>query len=196
MAAPATVTMLMIVAMVVLVAMLVVMGVVMAVMSMRVTVMPMVVIAVMGAALRFEGALHRHCRAALSTHQFGEGRGVLDIESIAGDFGRTVLAAEMPGKTQETKRVFGPHLQQRLGGGLYLDEAPILQAQGIAIVDGGFHVEVEQDLGSALSSQRRLTTVARLVVEGHRIDDTISLHGGLADNGGNAGHGFVSVSIG
>jgi hypothetical protein len=31
------------------------------------------------------------------------------------------------------------------------------------------------------------------VVEGDGVDDAVGLHGGLADDGGDAGHGFVSV---
>jgi hypothetical protein len=30
------------------------------------------------------------------------------------------------------------------------------------------------------------------MIEGHRVDDTVGLHGRLADDGGDAGHGFVS----
>jgi hypothetical protein len=38
-----------------------------------------------------------------------------------------------------------------------------------------------------------MAAVAGFMVEGNRIDDTIGLHGGLADDGGDAGHGLVSA---
>jgi hypothetical protein len=31
------------------------------------------------------------------------------------------------------------------------------------------------------------------VIESDRVDHTVGLYGGLADDGGDAGHGFVSV---
>jgi hypothetical protein len=198
-AAPATRTMLM---MVMIVAVLMIMRMVMVVrmimMVMRVAVtmmvmMPMVVIADMGAALGPEGTLHRSGRAALPPRQFGDGRIILDVEGVVRDLHETVLAAEVPGKPREAQRIFGLHLQQGLGCGLHLNELSVLKPERIAVVDGGLHVEIEQDLGPALGRQSAVAAVAGLVVEGDRIDDTVGLHGGLADDGGDAGHGFVSV---
>jgi hypothetical protein len=37
-----------------------------------------------------------------------------------------------------------------------------------------------------------MAAIPRAMVEGHRVDDTVGLHGRLADDGGDAGHGFVS----
>jgi hypothetical protein len=158
---------------------------------MIVTVM-MVVRAHMGAALRLEGTLHGRHRAALPAREFGEDGIVLDVESITRDLGKAVVAAEVPGETDEAKRVFRLHFQKALGQGFHLHETAILQAQRISVVDGGFHVEIEDDFGSRLALERCLTAVARLMVERHRIDDTVGLHGGLADDSGNAGHVFVS----
>ena len=162
------------------------------IMAVAVVMMPMIVIAMMGAALRLERALHRGGRAALPAHQLGHGRAVFHVKRLIGDLDEPVLAAEMPGKAHEAQRVLGPNLQQLLGCRLHLHEPPVLKPQRIAVVDGGFHVEVEHDLGAALGLQGRLAAVARLVVESDRVHDTVGLHGGLADDGGNAGHGFVS----
>jgi hypothetical protein len=206
MAAPAARTMLMMIMMVVVfvVSMIVMlmrvglgmgvsMGVSMTMMVvMSVVMMPMVVVAVMGAALWSERALHRGGDAALTAHQFRHRRIVLHVDRIAGNLDEAMLAAEMPGQPHEAQRVLGPHLQQALGRGLDLDETPVLEPQGIAVVDGRFHVEIEQDFGPALARQPRLTAVAGRVIERDRIDHAVGFHGGLADDGGDAGHGFVS----
>jgi hypothetical protein len=181
------VMMLMAVRMSVAVAMALTMAVAVTVMM---VVMLMVVVADMGAALRLEGALDGSCRTTLPAHEFGHGRIVLDVEGVGRDFDRAMAAAEMPGEAREAQGILGPHLQQRLGRRPDLDELAVLEPQGIAVVDGGFHIEIEQDLGPALGPQRPLTAAAGLVVEGDRGDDTVRLHGGLADDGGDAGHGL------
>ncbi len=204
-AAAAGVAMVMVMVVVAMIVVMVPMGVIvrvfvpvrMVVMMVRVImammVMPMVVIANMGAALRPEGTFHRGGGAALPAGQFGERRVVLDVERLARDFDQTVMAAEMPGEPHQAKRVLGLHLQEPLRCGLHLHQVAVFQPQGVAVVEGGLHVEVEQDLGAALAFQGSLAAVPRLVIQGHRVDDTVGLHGGLADDGGNAGHGFVSV---
>ena len=203
MAAPAARTMLMMIMMVVVfvVGMIVMlmgvglgMGVSMGMMVvvMSVVMMPMVVVAVMGAALRPERALHRGGDAALPAHQFGHRRVVLHVDRIAGDLDEAMLAAEMPGQTHEAQRILGPHLQQALGRGLDLDETPVFEPQGIAVVDGRFHVEIEQEFGPALARQPRLTAVASRMIERDRIDHAVGFHGRFTDDGGDAGHGFVS----
>ena len=82
-----------------------------------------------------------------------------------------------------------PHLQQRFGRRLHLDELAILEPKGVAVVDGGLHVEIEMDLGAAPRPEHAVAPVARRMVERERVDDAVGLHGGLADDGGDAGHG-------
>jgi hypothetical protein len=159
-------------------------------------VMAMIVVADMGAALRPERALHRGRRAALPAHEFRYGRIVLHIESIRRDLDQAMAAAEMPGEAREAQGVLGLHLQERLGRRLDLDEPTVLEPQGIAVVNRRLHVEIEQDLGPALSLEHPLAAVAGLVIEGDRVGDAVGLHGGLADDGGDAGHGLVSVNVG
>jgi hypothetical protein len=153
-------------------------------------VMPVVVIADMDAALRLEGALDGSRGAALPAHEFGDSRVVLDIKGVVRDLHQAVLAAEVPSEAREAQGILGLHLQQRLGRGHDLDKLAVLEPQGVTVVDGGFHVEVEQDVGPALGSQRSLTAAASLVVEGDRGDDAVRLHGGSADDGGDTGHGL------
>ena len=162
-------------------------------MAMIMMMVPMIVVTHMGAALRLERTLHRGHGAALSAGQFRQGRVVLDVEGIIRDLDEAVIAAEMPGKAHEAQRVLSLHLQQGFRLSLHLDELPVLKTQGIAVVDGGFHVEIEMDLGSALAFQRPMAAVSRRVVESDGVDNAVGLHGGLADDGGDAGHGFVSV---
>lgn len=159
------------------------------VMAMAMMMMVMIVVAVMHALLRLEGALHGRRRAALPARQLREGGIVRDVDRIGGDFRQRVLAAEMPGEPHETQRVLGPHFQKALGRRLHLHQVSVLEPQGVAVVDDGLHVEVEQDVRAALPLQGRLTAAAGRMIEGDRIDDTVGLHGGLADDGGNAGHG-------
>src|SRR5687768_951817 len=109
--------------------------------------MRMVVIAHMGAALRPERALHRGHGAALSARQFRQRRIVLDIEGVTRHLSEAVVAAEMPSKAHEAQGVLGLHLQQGLRLSLHLDKLPVLEPQGVAVVDGGLHVEIELDLG-------------------------------------------------
>jgi len=162
-------------------------------MVMMMVVMPVVVVAGMGAALRLEGTLDRGGGAALPAHQLGHGRAVLHIEGIARDLDEAMAAAEMPGEAREAQGVLRPHLEQGLGGSLHLHEPAVLEPQGVAVVDRGLHVEIEMDLGAALGLQPAVAAVAGLMVERDDVDDAVGLHGGLADDGGDAGHGTVSV---
>jgi hypothetical protein len=139
--------------------------------------------------LRLEAALHGDGGAALAARQLGKGGIVFDIESVAGKFSKAVLAAEVPRETHEAQRVLGPHLQQLFGRSLHLDERSILQPEGVTVIDHGRHVQIQMDLGAGLSGQMRMALAPRRMIEGDRIDHAIGLHGGLADDGGDAGHG-------
>jgi hypothetical protein len=165
---------------------MIVMG--MVVMAMVVMV-PVIVVAMVRALLRPEGAGHRRRGAALSPGEFGPGRIILDIDRIARDLREAVLAAEMPGQPHEAHRVLGADFQQPLGRGLHLDETAIVEPERIAVVERGFHLEIDQKFQAALPLQGRLTAVSRPMVQRHVIDDAVRLHGGLADDGDGADHG-------
>ncbi len=75
---------------------------------------------------------------------------------------------------------------------LHLDQLAVLEPQGVAVVDGGLHVEIEMDLRPRLARQMRMALAPRRMVERDRVDHAVGLHGGLADDGGDAGHGVVS----
>jgi hypothetical protein len=175
------------------VVMRVIVGMIMAVAVMRVAmvmmaVVVMIMIAVMDALFRLEAPLDRCRDAALPAGQFGESGAVFDIEGVAGEFGKAVLAAEMPGEAHEAERVFGPHFQKLFGGGFHLNELAILEPQGVAVVDHRLHVEIEMDVRPLLAGQMRMAPASRRMIEGDRIDHAVELDGGLADDGGDAGH--------
>jgi hypothetical protein len=190
-AASAAMARLVMMIMIVLVTMRVIVAVMTVSMGVTMMMVRVVMIADMGAALRLEGALHRSHSAALPTRKFRQGRIVLDVEGVIRNLGKAMVAAEMPGETRKAERVLGPDLQELLGSRLHLHKASILEPEGVAVVDGGLHVEIEQDLGPAFPLQRSLPAVPGLMIEDHRIDDTVGLHGGLTDDGGDAGHGFA-----
>jgi hypothetical protein len=192
-AAPAAmaVLMMMVMRMVVLVIMMVmivmrVLMMIMAMMGVIMTVTVIVTVAViadMQALLGPEGARDRRRDAALPARQFGESGRVLDIERIPRHLCETVLAAEMPGQAHEPQRVLGFHFKKALHGGLDLHERSVLEAQRIAVVKSGVHVEIEQDLRPTLAFQGRVPAIAARVIEGDRIDDPVGLDGGFADDG-------------
>lgn len=144
----------MIVAMIVV--MMVIMTVIMAAgmaVSMTMVVPMRVVMAVIVAAgavvvrllLRPEGALDRGGGAARAAHQFGSA--VRDIEHIRTDFGRHVVAAELPGEAHQPGDVLGAHFEERLLGCLHSDETTIIEAEGIPVLHLGglFQREIERD---------------------------------------------------
>jgi hypothetical protein len=144
---------------------------------------------VMSFPLRLEGAGHGGRHAALATDQFGERRVVFDVQSVAGDLDRGMAPSELPGRAKKPQRVFGPDLQKALRRRPHQDELPILEPQGIAVLQSGLHVEIELDLDAALALQVRLPATARPMVKEHGIDDAVLFDGGLADDGSGTAHG-------
>ncbi len=181
-----------------LVAMLMVGVIMMSVTVMRMPFMGMammIVVALMGALFRAEAARDRYGGAALAAGEFREGRIILDVESIAGKFRKAMLAAEMPREPHEAERVFGADLEQRLGGGRHLNQLAVLEPKGIAVVDGGLHVEIEVDLRTGLTDQMRVSPASGRVIERNGVDDPFGLHGGLADDGGDVGHDDLTRAV-
>lgn len=158
--------------------------------TMMMVAMAVIVVAVMSALLGPEGALDRRRHASLAAGEFRQGGVVRDIEGIRRDLGEAMLAAQMPGEAHEAQGILGPDFEQGLHRRPHLHEASILQPQGIAVVDDRLHVEIEVDLGAGFALEMGVATAAPRMIEGDRIDDAIGLHGGLADDGGDAGHGM------
>jgi hypothetical protein len=163
-------------------------GIAMCVMLMPVMVMIVVVAVIIGAALGLERPLDLAHGAALAADHFGEHMVVLDIDRVGGDLGGRVAVADMPGDAHQPQRVLGANLQQALRRRLDQNEPAILQLDGIAIVQRGRLVEIEQDVEPAIALERDAAAIAVLMVERQRLDDLVLLDRGLASDGGGAQH--------
>ncbi len=127
------------------------------VMSLIVPVMGMAVIVaagavIMGRALGAERPRDRAGQATLAPHQLGRGGGRRDVERVRGDLGGHVAAAELPGEAHQPDGILGAHLEQVLRGGPHRNEAAVVEAQGIAVVEvrgfGEGHRKIEPALGN------------------------------------------------
>lgn len=146
------------------------------------------VVMVVGAALGLERPLDLAHRAALAADHLGQHMVVLDIDRVRRDLGRGVAIADMPGDTRQSQRVLGGDLDQLLCRRLDQDERTVLELDGVAVVQRGRLVEIEQDVLPAIALQRDAAAVAVLMVEGQRLDDPVLLDRGLADDGDGALH--------
>jgi hypothetical protein len=136
-----------------------------------------------------ERAQHGRRRAALAADQFRDGGIVRHVDRVRRHFGEAVLAAEMPGEAGEAHGVLGPHLEQALLRGLDLHQSSVIEAKRVAVVEHGVHLEVHIDVKARFAVEMGVAARAGSVTEGHRIDDAVGFHGGLADDGNGAGHG-------
>ena len=170
-----------------------VMIMVVVVMTMIVPVMVMAVIVTTGAvivgrALGSERPRDRAGEATLAPHQLSRGGGRRDVERVSGDLGGHVAAAELPGEAHQPGRILGAHLEQILRGGPHRNEAAVVEAQRIAVVEvrglGESHREIEPALGHQCLGQRG----SACMVEAHGVGDAVGAHRGPADDRGGCGH--------
>jgi hypothetical protein len=143
---------------------------------------------VIGAALGLERPRHLGHGAALAADHFGQDVVVLDIDRVSRDLGRRVPVADVPGDAHQAQRVLGADFQQALRCRLDLNEAAILELDGIAVVQRSRLVEVEQDVEPAIALERKPATVAVLVIERQGLDDLVGLDRSLANDGGGTQH--------
>jgi hypothetical protein len=146
---------------------------------------------VVGRALGLEGTGHRAGGAALAADEFGGAAG--HVEHVGGDLGGHVAAAELPGEAEQPGRVLGADLEERFPGGADRDEATVLQAQGIAVLQGRGLGQGEGQAQAALPRQALRRGLPGGMVENDRVDDRIGTDGDLADDGGGALHGFLAA---
>jgi len=138
--------------------------------------------------LRFERAGHRCCNASQSAHQFRDSRSVLDEDGVCDHFDRNMAAPGLPGEPQQTHRIFGPNFQQLLRSSGDLDQPAILKLHRITVVERRRLVEIEGELAAALASQDNPVPLTLPMIQKHRIDNLVGLHGRLADDGFGAEH--------
>jgi hypothetical protein len=154
------------------------------------------VLVIIGAALGPEGAGHGGEAAALAAHHLGDHVVVFDIDRLGGDLRWGMAIAEMPGDLEQPERIFGADLQKLFLGCLDRDKAAILELQSIAVIEDRRFFEIDQHVEPTIGGQRYTAALAAFMVEGERVDDTLGLDGGLADNGCSARHGLFSRVIG
>lgn len=154
--------------------------------AMRMAVIVTALAVIVSLALGLEGAGDGACRAALAAHELGGGG--RDIQHFGGDLGRDVAAAELPGEAQEAGRIGGTHLQQGFGGRLHENEAAILEAQGVAVINGRRLGQGRGEAEAVLPCQGRRKGLPGGMVEDDAIDDGVGADGGLTDQGGGAQH--------
>ena len=179
-----------VVVVVVAVVVFVIMAMIVLVIVMMMMVVTVVVVAVMGAHFGLEAALDRRCGAALPARQFRESRTVLDIEGVAGDLRKAVLAAEMPCEAHEAERVFGSHLEKAARRGRTWTSLPSSSRRAspsLMVVSMSRSRWISVPASPSRCAWRRLRW---RVVERDRVDHAVGLHGGLADDGADAGHGI------
>lgn len=56
-----------------------------------------------------------------------------DAQPVGEDLGRSVSVAEMPGEARERARIWGQHLDHRLGRGAHEDASAVLEHQTVAV---------------------------------------------------------------
>jgi hypothetical protein len=172
-----------------------IMAMVVMVMIMAMVVMVMMTVAVIVPAivlvnaLRLEGTHDARRGAPLAANEFGESGIVLDVERLRRHFRCRVTVADLIRNPHQAKGILGLDLQERLGRGLDSDEASILELHGIAILQHRGLVEIQKEIEPALAFEHDAAALATLMVEGHRIGDTIRPDGGLADDGSGTKHG-------
>jgi hypothetical protein len=163
-------------------------------MVMAVMVMTVIVAAgavIVGRAFGTEGAGDRARVAALAAHQLGRRRRCRDVEHVGGDLGGHVAAAELPGQAHQPGGVFRAHLEEILRGGAHRDQPAVVEAQGVAILEGRGLGERHREVEAALGNERPRDGLPASVVEAHRVGDAVGAHRGAADDRGGCRHGTL-----
>ena len=148
---------------------------------------------IISAALGLEGARDNGCCAAKPTDHFREHMIIFEIERIRRQFTWRMAIADMPSGFEKAQRIFGPHLQQSLRCRFNENQTSILELNGVAIVQNGRFVEIEQKFEPLFTAQRNAAAMPALVIKAHGIDNFISLYGCFANeccSGEHRGHAF------
>ena len=164
----AVAVMIMVVIMTVAVAMIVVVMVVTVAVVVRVIVAVAVLLgggADIGAAFRVERRLDRHDAGAEPARHLLDHRVATDAQAPAGQLGRQVTIAQMPGDAGQRRRVGGANLGQRLRRGDHLDDAAVFQFQPIAGAQHHRFGQVEQEVEATHAGHGEAAAVAVVVIE-------------------------------
>jgi hypothetical protein len=161
-----------------------------ATMLVRVPHMPMIVVVagMLFDLLRLKRPRHLRNDAAQTPRHLGQRRIGLHVYGLACQLRRGMAPAELPGETQQTERVLGPDLEKALRRRPHLDEAAVLQLDGVTVVEDRRPVEIERKFEPAVAPDGGGTAAAGGMVKPGRISDTVLFDGGFADNAGGAEH--------
>ena len=139
-------------------------------------VMPSVVVPILGgrhhrigATLRIERRLDRHHRGTELTQHVLDHVIAAQTERPAHDLRRQVPIADVPGQPHEVAVRPAPHLDQRLGRRHDLDQATVLERQGVAAAQSHGLGQIEQELEPAHTGHDDATAVPVVEVEHHAV---------------------------
>ena len=89
--------------------------------------------------------------------------------------------ADMPGGFEKAQRIFGPHLKQGLRCRFDENQTSILELYGVAIIEHGRFVEIEQKFEPLFTAQSNAAAMPTLVIKAHGIDNFIGFDGCFAN---------------
>ena len=122
-----------------------------------------------GAAFRVERRLDMGDRRAEPGQHRLDDVIAADQQPVAGELGRQVAIAEMPGDADQMGGVARTDLGQRFGRRPHRDDAAVLQHQAVAVAKRRRFRQVEQEFETALAGHRQPAAMAVVMVENHRV---------------------------
>jgi hypothetical protein len=88
-----------------------------------------------------------------------------------------VAIADLPGKRQQMPAVLAPDLEQRFGSGNYLDNAPIVQHQAIAMAQQSRFCKVEQEIDAIVGNHLHPPAMPRGLIQRDPADGIVKMAG-------------------
>jgi hypothetical protein len=117
------------------------------------------------AAFRLERSLHLHkVRSEPTEHSLNYMIGP-NAKDLISNFSWQMPISEMPGNTHELIGVRVPDFDNRLRGGLNLQQPSILELQGISIGHGHGFRKVEKDIFPVIRCEANAAAMARVEIE-------------------------------
>jgi hypothetical protein len=98
-----------------------------------------------GSAFRIERCFDLHDARAKPAHHLLDHMIAADAERFRQKLGRQVTIAEMPGNARQIGCIFATNFDQRFRSGDHLDQAAVLQHQGVAAAQSDHVRQIEQE---------------------------------------------------
>src|SRR5262245_54589513 len=134
-------------------------------------VMPTVIVAVMmtvsavSAAFRLERCLHP-CEVCCEPKEH-----VLDCmiwrnaKNLIANFGRQMPISQVPGEAHELGGILVPDFDDKLGGGVDLQQPPVFKLQGISIGHGNRFRKIDKDIFALIRCQTNAAAMTSIEIE-------------------------------